>query len=342
MSAPRVSVLIVTYNSAHLSDRCFAALAAQTMADFEAIVVDNASTDGGPKLPNDPRFRLIRSDKNLGFAAGNNLAAREAKGAWLATLNPDAFAEPNWLAALLAAVETHPGATMAGSTQIDFAHSDKLDGAGDCYHALGIAWRGLGTLPRDLLPPTGEVFGPCAAAALYRADAFRAVGGFDEAFFCYHEDVDLALRLRLIGGRCVQSAEAVVHHVGSAISGKQSDFAVYHGVRNRIWTFYQGMPLPLLVLLAAPQIAANVLLALKAPKSFSAATWRGLRDGYGGLGRVLFARRRAVQRTRTASSGAIARALTWSVRKLLYIQHDVRPWSGAKAEVDPQRVPETA
>ena len=98
-----------------------------------------------------------------------------------------------------------------------------------------------------------EVFAACAAAALYRRDAFEALGGFEERFFCYYEDVDLGFRLRLAGGRCVLEPRAIVRHVGSASSGQVSGFAEYHGTRNRLWTFLRDMPTALMpIALPAP------------------------------------------------------------------------------------------
>jgi len=325
---PAVSVLIVTYNSARFSQRLFDALRAQTLADFEVIVIDNASQDGGPVMPDDPRFRLIQSDVNLGFAAGNNRAAAEACGPWLATLNPDAFPDPNWLEAGLAAAAQHEGATMVGSLQIADENPSLLDGAGDCYHALGLAWRGLYGQPVSQAPPTGEVFGPCAAAAFYDAAAFRALGGFDEAFFCYHEDVDLALRMRLAGGRCVQSREARVRHIGSAIAGRDSEFSTFHGVRNRLWTFLQSMPPLLLWLLMGPHLAYTTYRCLAAPHAIRAATrravWAGLKD----LPRVR-KRRAEIQKLRRVSSAEIATALSWRLDRLKAQPHGVRPWTPA-------------
>jgi GT2 family glycosyltransferase len=88
-----------------------------------------------------------------------------------------------------------------------------------------------------------EVFGACAAAAMYRKSCFDEVGGFDEDYFCHFEDVDLSFRLRLAGYHCMHVADAVVHHVGSATAGgEESDFAVYHGYRNFVWTFIKCMP----------------------------------------------------------------------------------------------------
>jgi len=158
---------------------------------------------------------------------------------------------------------------------------NKFDGLGDEYHAFGVAWRaGFGKPVEDVI--TREAFGPCGAGAFYDRRAFQDVGGFDESFFCYHEDVDLAFRLRLAGYRCVQSADAVIDHVSSAISGRASDFAVYHGTRNRIWTFFKNMPLSLLLLLTVPHILANLaflIMSLMRKGRFKP-TFRGMRDGF--------------------------------------------------------------
>jgi GT2 family glycosyltransferase len=92
---------------------------------------------------------------------------------------------------------------------------------------------------------TKEVFSACPTAALYSRAAFLNVGGFDEDYFSYFEDVDLGFRLRLNGEKCLYAPQAVVHHVGSASTGKSSDFSVYYGYRNMIWTFFKDMPIPL-------------------------------------------------------------------------------------------------
>ena len=154
-----------------------------------------------------------------------------------------------------------------------------------------------------------EVFAPCAAAALYRREAFDEVGGFDEEYFCYFEDVDLGFRLRLRGYRCLYVHAAVVRHVSSGLAGYRSDFAVYHGERNIVWTFFKDMPGPLLWLYLPQHIALNVAALLYYP-------WRGqgnvvLRakfDALRGLPSVL-RRRRLVQHERRIDGWALRPAL---------------------------------
>ena len=320
-ASPAVSVLIVNYNSGGDLGRCLAALTAQTMRDFEVVLVDNGSTDGSldQALAESglPRLRLIRAGENLGFAAGNNRAAATAQAPLLALLNPDAFAAPDWLAVLLDAAGRHPDVAMFGSTQLVDADPDRLDGAGDVYHISGLVWRGAGDVRPEALPAEADAFCPCAAAALYRRDAFVEAGGFDERFFCYCEDVDLGFRLRLAGQRALQIKAAQVRHKGSATTGRYSPFAAYHGTRNRLWVFAKCMPLPLLALLWPLHLAVTALVLVRAARrGIARPVLRGFTDGIAGLGPVLSARR-SVQARRTVPLGRLMRAMRWSPLALL-------------------------
>lgn len=313
-----VTVIVVNFNGGALLGECLAALQRQDMAAFEAIVVDNASTDGSDALVEpflaDPRFRLLRAPGNLGFAAANNLAIAGLDAEWIATLNPDAIAAPDWLAELLAATQRHPGVDMFGSTQ--WMAPGVLDGAGDAYHALGFAWRGGHGQAAAAPPPDGETFSPCAAAALYRRAAVLAVGGFDERYFCYCEDVDLAFRLRLTGSRCVQIGRAQVRHVGAATGGNDPAFRHYHGWRNSLWTFAKNMPAALFWPLLPCHLLLHLYLAVRArPASLRPVALRALRDGLRGLA-AIWPERRRVQAMRRIGLGPLARLLVWSPRAL--------------------------
>lgn len=309
------------------------------MADFEAIVVDNGSQDNSLKmlvLP-DHRFRLLPLGKNLGFAAANNAGAAVAQGSWLATLNPDAFPEPDWLENLLDAAHRHPSFALFGSTQVLDDDPEILDGSGDAYSFLGLAWRGNYLHPLCDLPPEGEVFSPCAAAAMYRADVFRELGGFDESLFCYCEDVDLGFRFRLRGHRCLQVSGAVVRHVSGGISGRQSPLAFYLGHRNSLWVHIKNMPWPLLLPTLPLHLAFELLLMAK----FQAQALRAEPEKRLRLRLQLFAhslalrhgllrsrrawqRRREMQEGRTLTVLGLARCLCWSLSRLLRREHDVR------------------
>lgn len=309
---PWVRVVIVNYDGGPLLAHAVEALARQTMADFEAVIVDNASTDGsatGLRLPDD-RFRVVHAATNLGFAAGCNLGVQDARTPWLAMLNPDAVPAPDWLEALRAATLRH-AVTMFGSTQLQAENDSRLDGAGDNYSIFGLAWRGGHGMPAATVAADTAVFSPCAAAALYRRDAFEAAGGFAETFFCYLEDVDLGFRLRLAGHRAVQVAAARVRHVGSALTGRTSPFTVFHSSRNGIYLLIRCMPAALLPLALPLYLSAQAWLMIS--MAGIAPAWprlRGIGAGLRALPRLL-AQRRAIQRSRRIGARAVARLLTW-------------------------------
>lgn len=324
---PKFSVIIVNYNGGDRLRRCLDRLADQQWRDFETIVIDNASGDDSINLAKASRvpFRLIDAGANLGFAAANNCAIREASGAWLVFLNPDAYAEPDWLAELAAGVERYPGVDAFGSTQINAHDRSLIDGAGDVFHILGVPYRGHFGWPVESLPPEGECFAPCGAAAVYRKSTFESLGGFDERFFCYGEDVDLGFRLRLQGGRAVQLQRARVLHEGSGVTGRHSDFTIYHGHRNRIWTTYKNMPgLLYWSFWPARRLVDLYLLARSYKVGINGAYRRALKDGYGGL-KALREDRRRLQKARRARLSDIAAALAWSPTAVSRRQAVIRP-----------------
>lgn len=312
-SPPAVSVLIVAYQSAPTLKRCLDSLKAQTFADFETIVLDNASSDDGAAIAQaQPGVRVIRADRNLGFAGGNNAAAKAARGRWIALLNPDAYAEPDWLEALMAAADAHPDVGCFTARQLMDEDPSRLDGLGDVMSVVGVPFRGGYGAP-DQAVTDGEVFSACGAAMMIERDLFAGLGGFDERFFCYCEDVDLGYRLRLTGEATRLVCGAVVRHTGSASNaGPRSAFALYHGARNRLWVYVQNTPLALLALTLIPHAAFTALLmARHVLRGETRPAFRGLGDGLKGLGEAL-ARRRVIQSTRSVGTFQIVRAMSFN------------------------------
>lgn len=307
---PKVSVVIVNWNGEQFLERCLAALMAQTVKPREIILVDNASSDGSLAIVRCfPDVRLMVQDHNVGFARGNNLAikAASAESKWIALLNPDAFAEPRWLEALLLSAESHPGFDVFGSKLVNASNPMALDGAGDVYHMSGLVWRtGHGAPVPACAEKEREVFSPCAAAALYRRSALLKAGGFDEDFFCYVEDVDLGFRLRLAGCRCLYVPLSVAHHVGSGTTGgRHSDFSVYHGHRNLVWTFVKNMPEPLFWLLLPLHVTLNLVSIIWfALGGQGGVILRAKRDALLGLPKM-WRKRQQIQKSRLASIGNI-------------------------------------
>ncbi|HEY8002859.1 MAG TPA: glycosyltransferase family 2 protein [Phenylobacterium sp.] len=314
-SSPQVSVVVVVYESGPTLADCLVALKQQTFRDYELLIVDNASSDRTAQAAAgaDPSIRLIENAENRGFAAAVNQGARAARGTWLALLNPDAFAEPAWLERLMAAAAAHPAVHAFASRQLMAQDPTRLDGLGDVMALAGFPFRGGYTQADPGPMPPAWVFSACGGAMLVDRALFLRLGGFDERLFCYCEDVDLGYRMRLVGEPTLLVPDAVVRHVGSASSGgRRSDFAVFHGTRNRFWVFVKDTP-PVLFWLTLPLhiLATVVLFTRHATRGEVVTPIRGLLSGIRHIGVALEARREA-QASRKVGSWAIARAMSWN------------------------------
>jgi N-acetylglucosaminyl-diphospho-decaprenol L-rhamnosyltransferase len=312
--APTVTVCIVAYESGDFLQPCLDALAAQSFGDFEAVIADNGSSDGSVarlRLP-DGRFRVQDMGGNLGFALANNRVTEASRSEFLALLNPDAQPDPGWLGALVEASRRHPEAASFGSTQYRLDDPDVLDGVGDVWHVAGLAWRAGEGWPAARAPGDGEIFSPCGAAALYRRDAFLAAGGFDPRFFCYCEDLDLGHRLRAMGAGSRRVSAAVVRHAGSGVSGRYSDFTMFHGHRNRIWTFVKNTPGGWFWLFLPYHVGFNLLyLGSAIRRGVFRPVWRSYLAAIAGMGPFL-RDRRALARTRPKDFRSLLKLMAWT------------------------------
>jgi len=335
-AAPIFSVVVVAYQSGPTLARSLGGLAAQTFRDFEVLLVDNASTDGAPQAAAkaDPSIQLIEPGVNTGFAAGNNLAARQARGRWLVLLNPDAYPHPDWLANLAAAAERHPDVNSFASLQLVADAPGLMDGAGDVMTSAGIPFRG--GYQRKETPKVfeGEVFSACGAAMMLDRGLFLALGGFDERYFCYCEDVDLGYRLRLAGEPTLLIPAAKVEHVGSATLGVRSDFALFHGTRNRVWTFLKNTPSPMLWWSAPLHFAVTAgLFLLHVRRRDSGPVWKGFKAAFvkRDLDSIL-ASRREIQAARKAPAIDILRAMALDPVAFFGRRIIIRQWRGRRSD----------
>lgn len=307
-----VTVIVVNWNAGDLLSRCLHDLLRQTIQPACILVMDNGSRDGSTEQAAQlPGVTIRLLGRNFGFAGGNNRAFSELNTEYVALLNPDAFPEHDWLEKLLAVAEAHPEVAAFGSRQMVHGLENIVDGMGDVYHHSGLVWRaGHGEILSDSDVAPREIFSPCAGAALYRLTALTEVGGFDEDFFCYVEDVDLGFRMRLAGYRAMYVPDAVVHHVGSATTGGQhSCFSVYHGHRNLVWAFVKNMPGVLFWLLLPLHVALNFVSILWfALRGQGSVIVRAKRDALLGLPKM-WRKRQLIQKARVASVRDIWRVL---------------------------------
>ncbi len=257
----KISVVVVNFNGKRFLDDCLSSLAAQTYMEYEVIVVDNASQDGSVEHIRSrfPWARIVENKVNLGSTGGNNSGIREASGEFIATLNNDTRVEKDFLERL-AGPMSDSGIGMCGSKMV--YPNGKINSTGLCLSRSGASWdRGASEEDLGQYDRQEEIFGACAGAALYRRKMLDEIGLFDEDFFIFMEDIDLTLRARCAGWRCIYVPGAVAHHLHGATAGVGSDLTVYYGNRNIMWLPAKNYPLPFLIT-CLPWILGRNLMAL--------------------------------------------------------------------------------
>ncbi len=205
------------------------------------IVVDNSGEGLARRSVTIGSTRIIDNDRNVGFGAAINQGFRTSHAPFLATLNDDAAAHPEWLDALLRAAEQRRDVGMCAS-QVRLTGQGLLDSAGMLIASDGTSkQRGHGQ-PPERFSQSEEVLFPSGSAALYRRAMLEEIGGFDEDFFLYSEDTDLGLRARWAGWKCLYVPEAVVEHRYSHSAGHASPQKAYYVERNRLFVLIKDFP----------------------------------------------------------------------------------------------------
>jgi len=252
MNYPKVSIIILNWNGLENTIKCLESLKRVTYQNYEVVLVDNGSKENdvdvlGKKYKN--YITLIRNEKNLGFAEGNNVAIREVikegKSDYILLLNNDTTIEPNFLTELVECSEKHP---QAGSIQpkMILAKFNCIDSAGLEYSKNGFGFNRGAYEPIEKYNEEEEILGCCAGACLYRKEALDEIevnrDYFDKDFFCSYEDVDLAFRLQWAGWKSWYCPQAIVYHLRGATTGIRSNFIIYHSARNQVWTLVKNFP----------------------------------------------------------------------------------------------------
>lgn len=307
-----VAVVIPSWNSLELLPRCLGSLAGQGV-EIELLVVDNGSGDGSLDYLREEGVPHVSLPRNIGFAAAVNLGvARTAAPAVLA-LNADTALEPGAVGRLLDRLDAD---ASLGGVQPQIL---QLEGGGELPDPAGARIYSVGqALTRDgraveegageALGPSRsrEIFGVCGAACLLRRELFTDLGGYDERYFAFYEDVDLNVRARIAGWRFECVADALVWHVGNASwTAGFSRPSVENArlvARNRLATQIKFMPAA-----AVPRIAAVELGSL-ARAAAQRRLWATLRGKIAVLPRLPTLLR---ERRRLSRDGMPERARRW-------------------------------
>lgn len=301
---PVVRVVVVSWNGAHLIERCLDSLLDQDMApgDVEIVVVDNASTDGSVELIEEryPSVVVRVTGRNLGFAGGVNVGLADLDARYAVLLNNDATFEPDAVRRLVEHLEQPENDRVAAATARILLTAPDASGQVLVNSTGNVLSRSGAAADRDWLQPddgTGEsptdVFGFCGGAAALRASALREVGLFDASLFLYYEDTDLSWRLRAAGWDIHYVREAVAHHEHAASSDSTSALFRYYNTRNSLLVFARHAPLPAVLRSLARQVAAllyHVCLRREAPALVRARA-RALVDTFRSAPSTLAARR---------------------------------------------------
>ncbi len=247
---PLASIVVVCLNQVEMSRQCLASLFQQDYPNFEVIVVDNGSQEdiAGMVGREFPQARFIRLPENLGFAGGYNRGMQAARGEFVAIINNDALAEPRWLSEMIQTAEKNDSIGLVASRIIDGNDPRILDSFGVAMAMDGMSRQRMRGSAQPPEKPVEEVLLASGCACMFRREALKAAGYFDEDFFAYCEDSDLGLRLAWAGYRTLAAADAVVYHHYSRTTGKFNSKKVFWVERNHYWLALKNFPFGLLCL----------------------------------------------------------------------------------------------
>jgi len=212
---PLVSIIIVTYNNKDDIEECLDSILNQTYKNFEIIVVDNASKDGTPDIVQRkyPTVRLIRSPKNLGYAGGNALGLKFARGDYIVILNPDTVVDKNWLRELVSVANMDDKVGIVGACVLLYDRPDRINALGNILHFTGLVFCNAFYEPYDKYKEKDHFLAlPSGAAFLVKRKVIEEVGFMDEPFFMEFSDTDFAVRAILKDWRCIVTRNSIVHH----------------------------------------------------------------------------------------------------------------------------------
>ena len=246
----KVSVVTPNYNGEKFLKAFFESLNDDSELIGEVIIVDNASTDSSRQYIKGNSFNfpviLIENTENVGFAPAVNQGIRKAQYEYIFSLNNDTEVKRGSIKALADLMSSDDSIFSAQAKMIQHSNRELIDDAGDEYNLLAWTKKTGENHKSEEYSEVCEIFSACAGAAMYRKSLLLKLGMFDDSFFAYMEDVDLAIRSRIHGYRNLLCPDAIVYHIGSATSGSRyNEFKVRLAARNNVWVVYKNLPIPM-------------------------------------------------------------------------------------------------
>ena len=246
----KVSVVTPNYNGEKFLKTFFESLNNDSELIGEVIIVDNGSTDNSREYIKGKSFnfpvRLIENDENLGFAPAVNQGISQAQYEYIFSLNNDTEIKKGSIKALVDLISSDNNIFSLQAKMLQYKNKELIDDVGDEYNLLAWTKKTGENHNSKEYSEVCEIFSACAGAAMYKKSLLEEIGMFDDNFFAYMEDVDLAIRSRINGYRNLLCPDAVVYHIGSATSGSRyNEFKVRLAARNNVWVVYKNLPIPL-------------------------------------------------------------------------------------------------
>ncbi|WP_042256415.1 glycosyltransferase family 2 protein [Butyrivibrio proteoclasticus] len=279
-----VAVIIPNYNGQKYLGDCLKSLRKQSFQDFKVIMVDNGSSDGSISVVKRdfPEVQIIGLSDNTGFANAVNVGIKETGAKYVFLLNNDTVCEEGVIEALVKVLDKKKSVFSVQAKMLQIKEPHLIDDAGDYYCALGWAFAPSKDKDNSRYSRRINVTSACAGAAMYRREVFEEIGYFDEAHFCYLEDVDVGYRARLYGYDNVMEPGAIVYHVGSGSSGSRHNaFKVELTAANNLYFIYKNMN-ALQIIINLPLFLAGVIIKhiFYVRKGLGKAHLRGLSKGF--------------------------------------------------------------
>jgi hypothetical protein len=312
---PKISIIILNCNGGKFLNNCLKSVFATNYPDFEVILVDNGSTDGSPQLAlrqfaSPKNLQVILNEKNLGFAGGNNQGATKAKGDWLLFLNNDTEVEKNWLRNLIDEVLKDKKVAAAGCKQRSLVKRTHLDAVGGYLDRFGWSQKtGYKEKDKGQYDKVCEIFYGQGSSLLVKADIFKKIGGFDESYIIYYEEVDLCWRIHLASFKIIFVPRALIYHFGGGWQKKQPASSFFYLMRrNHLTTLIKNYSLAnlawILPLILFFYLASVIVLFFQGQNERAGSYLRAIGYNIQNL-KSIFIKRKQIQKIRKISDSQL-------------------------------------